>query len=96
MQKFCQVSTLILSLLLLSVALLGQSQLTKDIVVNDAVQDRRIGELESRMDKTDQKLMALTQSQIEMTGSLKIFTGVGIGFGSALTILQALNLVKKK
>lgn len=70
-----------------TVAMYAQSQETRD-----ALQDERIGQVEKALSEHDSEIKALTKSVESLSGSLDRFTGIGIGFGAALTLLQALQL----
>lgn len=66
-------------------------QASSDVV--DSVQNERISELRTRMDKADDRLTILQDQQGATQRAVDRIVGLGIGFGSALTILQALNVL---
>jgi hypothetical protein len=68
-----------------------QSSYSGDIT--NAVQDQRLQDIEKRSDQTDVKLNTVTDNVVTLTNSMNRFTGIGIGMGATLTILQALQII---
>lgn len=61
--------------------------------ITDAVQDQRIQHVERIADATNSRVDQLSSTVAELAASMNRFTGIGIGLGAALTILQAAQLI---
>ena len=59
----------------------------------DGLQDERISEMRLRIDRVDREISALIQHQQTMQQAVDRIVGIGIGFGTMLTILQGIIVV---
>jgi hypothetical protein len=71
-----------------TVGMYAQSQETID-----AKQDLRIEQVERVTTMTDINVSALTREIAGLRSSVDRFTGIGIGLGASLTVLQALLVI---
>ena len=61
--------------------------------VEDAVQNQRIQQLERNVDRNTEAITALASKIEAISGSINRFTGIGLGVGMMLTVLQSLILL---
>lgn len=89
MKKLLAVVQLII-LLTCTVGLLGQTRYQE---TRDAVQDQRLDYMEKASAAQADHLTKLTLKFDELGASMERFTGIGIGLGVGLTILQAVQVI---
>lgn len=77
-------------LLSCTVGLLGQTRYQE---TRDAVQDQRLDYMERSAAAQTARLTELALKFEELGASMNRFTGIGIGIGSTLTILQVLQVI---
>lgn len=61
-------------------------------ILVDAEQNWKLGTVQADTAKNTEALLALTQRFDKLSSSMDKFTGIGIGFGAALTILQGIQV----
>lgn len=59
----------------------------------DAIQDQRLAQIETTQSTNGANISKLTTELSDLTASMNRFTGIGIGIGCTLTVLQALQVV---
>ncbi len=81
-----------LSLSLFILALNAQSLRVSQETM-DAIQNQEIQMLKARADDSRIAVDKLIQEQLSMRSAMDRFTGIGIGFGATLTVLQLAQLI---
>jgi hypothetical protein len=66
-------------------------EITKEAI--DAVQDKRIDFVEKATQQNSDRLAAFITEMAALRSSIDRFTGIGIGLGSALTMLQLIQVL---
>ncbi len=69
------------------------SQNMQSPTVTDAVQNSRLEQIERTANSAQSDITRLTVELGNLRSSLDTFTGIGIGFGAALTALQCILVV---
>lgn len=71
----------------------AQTVQQQHVDVNNAIQDQRLSVLERQEASTSNRVDLLAASVDSLAGAINKFTGIGIGIGGTIMVLQALQLI---
>ena len=66
---------------------------TQSSDVEDAVQNQRLQQLERNTDRNTEAIIQLAAKLDSVSDSINRFTGIGLGIGATLTVLQAVLII---
>lgn len=81
------------SITLILLLLFTATAYTQSQDVEDAVQNQRIQMLERTADRNTEAITELASKLDSVSDSINRFTGIGLGIGATLTVLQAVLII---